>query len=226
MSWQLIETAQVPDGILELYRRGDVFMIRANGLELMSGLAHQSETALGMMAVQVARDPRPNILIGGLGLGYTLAAAAHAMKGAGSLTVAELSPAVIDWFDRYIAASVLPVRPANLKIIAADIADHLGAAVPERYDVIVLDVDNGPEALVSPSNDLLYGPEGLRSLGASLAPNGVILLWSGFESPEFAAQAESAGFAVDCVPLASVGRADLMHYAFVLTRKGDASVRN
>jgi hypothetical protein len=71
MSWQLIETAQVPDGILELYRRGDVFMIRANGLELMSGLAHQSETALGLMAVQVARDPRPNILIGGLGLGYT-----------------------------------------------------------------------------------------------------------------------------------------------------------
>jgi spermidine synthase len=89
------------------------------------------------------------------------------MKGAGSLTVAELSPAVIDWFDRYVAASVLPVRPANLKIIAADIADHLGAAAPERYDVIVLDVDNGPEALVSPSNDRLYGPEGLRSLGAS-----------------------------------------------------------
>jgi hypothetical protein len=54
----------------------------------------------------------------------------------------------------------------------------------------------------------------------------VILLWSGFESPEFAARAESAGFAVDCIPLASVGRADLMHYAFVLTRKGDASVRN
>jgi spermidine synthase len=218
VAWQLIDTAQLADGVLELYAQDNVFMIRANGLELMNGLGHQSETILGRMAVEVARVSHPNILIGGLGLGYTLAAAARALGGTGSITVAELSPSVIAWFDKYVARSVLPSLPPNLNIVAADIGDLIRTETEARYDVIVLDVDNGPEALVSPQNERLYSPEGLRAFAARLSPDGVILLWSGFESREFAALAEAEGFSVTCMPLTSVGRADLLHYAYVLTR--------
>lgn len=226
MAWQLLDTAQLVDGTLELYRQDDVFMIRANGLELMNGLAHQSETALGELAVAVARSAAPRILIGGLGLGYTLAACSRALGGAGIITVAELSPSVINWFDRYVAPSVLPTRPPNMNIIATDVGELVRADAGERYDVIVLDVDNGPEALVSPRNARLYGPEGLRAMAASLSPNGVILLWSGFEAPGFATLAESEGFTVTCQALASVGRADLLHYAYALSPACDAKAGN
>jgi spermidine synthase len=218
MAWELVDTAQVPEGLLELYRKDDVFMIRANGLELMNGLGHQSEVAFGIMAATVSGKAAPNILLGGLGLGYTLAAAVQELKGAGSITVAELSTAVIAWFDRYVAASVLPRRPPNVTIVASDIGDMVRAEGGPLYDVIALDVDNGPEALVSPRNAQLYGATGLYNLANKLTSEGVILLWSGFESAEFVALAEGEGFSVTCTALASVGRADLFHYAYSLRK--------
>jgi spermidine synthase len=217
MAWDLIDTAQVEEGELTLYRQGDVFMIRANGLELMNGFGHQSETALGEMAVAVAKAPAPHILIGGLGLGYTLAATAAALKSAGRITVAELSGKVIDWFDRFVAATVLPERPANLDIVPGDIGAFIRRKDVGPFDVIVLDVDNGPEALVSPQNARLYSADGLQAFAGKLAPGGVILLWSAFEAPDFVARAEAAGFAVNCTALAAIRRPDLLHYAYVLT---------
>nr|WP_298689283.1 hypothetical protein [uncultured Dongia sp.] len=216
MAWELVDTANVPEGVLELYRKDDVFMIRANGLELMNGLGHQSEVAFGIMAVKISGKASPNILLGGLGLGYTLAAAVRELGQSGHVTVAELSPAVISWFDRYVAASVLPQRPSNISIVAADIGELVRSATGPRYDVIALDVDNGPEALVSPQNAQLYDSAGLQALAGRLEPAGVILLWSGFESPAFVAMAEKEGFSVACTALASVGRADLLHYAYSL----------
>ena len=226
MAWELVETAEVPEGVLELYRKDDVFMIRANGLELMNGLGHQSEIAFGVMAAKVSGKPSPNILLGGLGLGYTLAAAVRDLGQSGHITVAELSPAVISWFDRYVAASVLPQRPPNVSIVASDIGDMARSETGRRYDVIALDVDNGPEALVSPKNAQLYDSAGLRALAGRLEPGGVILLWSGFESPAFVAMAEKEGFSVSCTALASVGRADLLHYAYSLRRAQGISTGN
>lgn len=218
MAWELVDTAHVPEGELELYRKDDVFMIRANGLELMNGLGHQSEVAFGQMAAKISGKAAPNILLGGLGLGYTLAAAVRELGGVGHVTVAELSPAVIAWFDRYVAATVLPQRPPNVTIVASDIGDMVREAAGPLYDVIALDVDNGPEALVSPGNAQLYGPTGLYKLGARLTSDGVILLWSAFESTDFVAMAEREGFSVTCTTLASVGRADLFHYAYSLRK--------
>ena len=221
MAWDLIDTAELADGELALYRQGDhssgeVFMIRVNGLELMNGFGHQSETVLGEMAVAVAKVPAPHILIGGLGLGYTLAATAAALKGAGRITVAELSPKVIEWFDRHVSASVLPERPINLAIVPGDIGAFIRGKDVGPFDVIVLDVDNGPEALVSAQNAHLYSAEGLHAFAAKLSPNGVILLWSAFEAPAFVALAEGAGFTVSSTALAAVRRPDLLHYAYVL----------
>ncbi len=221
MAWNLIDTATVPEGELALYRQNDhpggaMFMIRANGYELMNGFGHQSELALGRMAVAVAKGASPHILIGGLGLGYTLAAIAAELKGAGRITVAELSPAVIDWFDRYVGPTVLPIRPSGLAVIPGDIGALMRRDDIGPFDVIVLDVDNGPEALVSPQNAALYSAAGLHAFAAKLTARGVILLWSAFEAPEFVARAEEAGFTVSCQTLAAVRRPDLLHYAYVL----------
>src|SRR5262245_6016085 len=154
MPWALIDSATEGDAVWDLYGRDGMFMIRANGLELMNGFNHDSETALGELAAELAGTHDPRVLIGGLGLGYTAAAVLGALGGAGGVTVAELSGAVIDWFHRYVRASVLPEQPGNLEIVHADVADLL--AKERLYDVIVLDVDNGPEPLVTARNGTLY----------------------------------------------------------------------
>ncbi|HWA50091.1 MAG TPA: hypothetical protein VG742_17600 [Dongiaceae bacterium] len=215
MSWTLIDSATEGDALLELYRKDAVFMIRANGLELMNGFCHDSEVALGRLAAEMA-PPAPRILLGGLGLGYTAAALAQALGAHGTITVAEFSAAVIDWFDRHVRRSVLPEMPGNLAVVHADIADMLKDA--NRYDLIVLDVDNGPEPLVTARNGSLYTIEGLRSLHGSLSQNGSVLLWSGFESADFAERAEHAGFRVRCEAFLR-GRSDLSHYIYILEKR-------
>lgn len=215
MSWTLIDSAAARDAHLELYEKDGAFMIRANGLELMNGFNHESETALGAFAAGFSRPGRERFLVGGLGLGYTAAALLDALRGKGTVTVAELFPAVINWFQRHVRASVLPRAPETFSIVNADIADLL--AVQNGYDVVVLDVDNGPEPLVTTGNAGLYAPEGLRRLRGSLADGGVALLWSGFESEEFARRARDAGFSVTCEPFRR-SRADLDHYVYVLEK--------
>jgi spermidine synthase len=215
MTWMLIDTATERDAVLELYGKDGKFMIRARGLELMNGFSHESETALGGRAAALAPCRGARFLVGGLGLGYTTAALLDALGSAGTVTVAELSSAVIGWFHQHVKASVLPGTHDNLTIVNADIADLLMTA--GRYDVVILDVDNGPEALVTATNTELYSDEGLRSLHGCLSEAGVALLWSGFESEDFAARAKEAGFVVRCEPFRRE-RAELDHYVYVLTR--------
>lgn len=215
MPWTLIDSAIEYGAMLELYGKEGKFMIRANGLELMNGFSHESETALGAFAAGLAPSDGARFLVGGLGLGYTVAALIEALENRGTVTVAEMSSAVIAWFQQHVKPSVLPHDPANLSIVHADIAALL--AEPSRYDVIILDVDNGPEPLVTAANTDLYGRAGLSALHGCLSDRGVALLWSGFESADFAARAKEAGFAVTCEPFRRE-RADLDHYIYVLRR--------
>jgi spermidine synthase len=222
MPWTLIDSTTEDNALLELYRKDGVFMIRANGLELMNGFCHESETALGHLAAALAPPPQPRILLGGLGLGYTAAALVQALGMAASITVAELSVAVIGWFHRHVGPSVLPDIPAGMTIVRADIADLLEAE--DRHDLVALDVDNGPEPLVTAKNGALYSNEGLASLYRCLSENGIALLWSGFESAEFVTRAEQAGFRVRCEPFRRA-RAELSHYVYVLEKHGAATRR-
>ena len=222
MTWTLIDTATERDAVLEFYGKDGTFMIRANGLELMNGFHHDSETALGAFAAGLAPSEDTRFLVGGLGLGYTTAALLDALPGNNPVTVAEMSSAVIDWFARHAKATVLPGATQNLTIINADIADVL--AGQDRFDIIILDVDNGPEPLVTAANAQLYSAEGLRVLHDALPERGAALLWSGFESADFAARAADAGFAVRCEPFRRE-RADLNHYVYVLTKNGAAAVK-
>lgn len=217
MPWTLIESATEGDALLELYSKDGIFMIRANGLELMNGFHHESEMKLGRLAAALAPCPEPRILLGGLGLGYTAAALVRTLGPAGTIAVAEFSGAVIDWFHRHVRHSVLPDIPGNLRIVHADIADLL--VTDDRYDLVVLDVDNGPEPLVTAKNSALYSVDGLRSLHRCFSANGRALLWSGFESAAFVERAEQAGFRVRCDAFQRT-RADLSHYIYVLEKSG------
>ena len=222
MPWQLLETAQHGDTLLELHAKDGVYMIRANGLELMNGFSHDSETAFGQLAAELAPNATPNILIAGLGLGYTLAAASEALGTRGTITVAEFSPAVIDWFERLVRASTLPEIPNNVVIRETDAIAHLRTRPQgfEGYDLILLDIDNGPEPLVRSSNATLYDRDGLDLLRQALADEGRVLLWSGFESPSFEATAREAGFAVTRRVVANGPRPELDHHIYVLKAAG------
>jgi spermidine synthase len=214
MPWNLIASERHADAHLELFRKGGVFMIRANGLELMNGFTHESETALGHVAAELANGDDPRILIGGLGLGYTVAALSEKVGDRGSITVAEFSPAVIGWFHEHIRPSVLPTVPSNLTIVAAEVLTHLWEQ--PRYDLILLDIDNGPEPFTRQGNAALYGPEGLRVLRDRLRPGGAVLLWSGFAAPRFEKEARDIGFVVARRSISNGPRPELDHHIYVM----------
>lgn len=215
MPWERIDSAQDGDSHLELYAKDGIYMIRANGLELMNGFSHESETAFGALVAEFAPNSAPHILIAGLGLGYTLAAASAALGARGTITVVEFSPAVIDWFERHVRASVLPEMPENITIRNADAIAHLNAGA--RYDLILLDIDNGPEPFTRASNATLYDRVGLALLRDALNANGSVLLWSGFRSESFEALAREAGFAVTRRVVANGPRPDLDHHIYILS---------
>lgn len=215
MTWTQLAGADSAGGRLTLHRdESGVFMIRVDGMELMNGRCHRSEDVLGRMAGEATSVSNPRVLIGGLGLGYTAAAAAAALAGRGSITVAELSPEVLAWYERHVEPALFGPRPANLRLVQGDVAGLLDAG--RRYDVIVLDVDNGPRPLSAPANAHLYDAEGLARLKSSLAQGGSLLVWSGFEAPDFAGRAAAAGFAVACREVPLPERQGLSHYIYSL----------
>jgi spermidine synthase len=215
MPWHLIATERHADAHLELFCRNGVFMIRANGLELMNGFAHTSETALGQIAAELAEGDDPRILIGGLGLGYTTAALCDAMGNRGTITVAEFTPAVIAWFHEHIRPSVLPELPANLAIVQAEVLTHLWEQ--PRYDLILLDIDNGPEPFTHAGNAALYEREGLRVLRDRVTSGGAVLLWSSFDAPDFEATARDVGFQVARRCISNGSRPALDHHIYILS---------
>jgi spermidine synthase len=223
MAWQHIASAPLHESSIDLYAASDgAHMIRVNGLELMNSRYHRSEDLLGTLAGMLVRGAAPNILLGGLGLGYTLASLARSLGGAGTITVAEISDAVITWFDAYFRAE-LGVDLSDAKIVHGDVATLIASG--EIYDAIVVDVDNGPEALATEGNAFLYSSDGLEQIWRSLGDDGLYVVWSGFESAAFCGRAESAGFTVACMPVALPGRSDLCHYLYVLSKQASIAER-
>ncbi|HXP77327.1 MAG TPA: hypothetical protein VN823_24540 [Stellaceae bacterium] len=217
MAWTELASAHQNDSELALYRADDgAYMIRIDGLELMNSRWHRSEDELGALAGALAPRPNPQVLLGGLGLGYTLATLVGTLGGRGRITVAEISTYVIAWYERWFEPALFAERPKNVRLVAADVAVLLQGV--SEYDVIILDIDNGPRPLSAASNEFLYSEDGLRALRSSLAEGGMLLVWSGFEAPELVARAEAVGFTVACQPVALPNRKDLFHYIYQLFR--------
>ncbi|WP_068877410.1 MULTISPECIES: spermidine synthase [unclassified Phenylobacterium] len=197
--WIHLDTAQIPGGgELKLMRRGQDYSIMSGRIELMNSRLYGSEVALFKLAwAKVAQLKAPRMLIGGLGMGFTLRAALADLPKDARIVVAELVPEVIAWARGHLA----PLYGDSLadpraRIVQGDVADRLAEAKPP-YDLILMDVDNGPDGLNRDANDSLYSVAGLANLRRAVKPGGVVAVWSAGPDQAFAGRFRRAGFAVD-----------------------------
>jgi spermidine synthase len=206
--WELIDTGGVPDStkVMELWRRGREIAIRVDGRQLMSSLESGSEEALADLACDRIGDrPDARLLIGGLGMGFTLAAALRRVGPEASVVVAELVDAIVRWNGGPIGpVAGWPLRDPRATLFPGDVADAI--RVPGTgFDAILLDVDNGPVALTRASNGWLYTWQGLASARAALRPAGVLAVWSAAPDAAFSRRLGHAGFAVEEVEVRARG---------------------
>jgi len=206
---------------LVLSRRGDVFHIHIDRYELMASRAHGSEEELARLALTaLGPRPAPRVLVGGLGMGFTLRATLDALadRPGASIEVAEVFPAVVEW-NRGVLAPLAgsPLVDPRVRVVEGDVADAIAAA-GTGYDAILLDVDNGPEALTLDTNRRLYTPVGLRRLLAALTPGGVLAVWSTEDDPRFADRLGEIGFAVTTRSVRARPGRGARHVVFVAER--------
>ena len=198
--WEFLDSARVPGdgGELRLYKRGKEFSIRIDGRELMNSSVHGSEEALAELAcARIAGRPSPRVLVGGLGMGYTMAATLRILGEDGQVVVAELVPAVVAWNRGHLGVLAgHPLRDGRVTILEVDIADILQSE-QLCYDAVLLDVDNGPDGLSRKGNDWLYSGAGLRAAFSSLRPEGVLAVWSAGPDRAFTRRLRAAGFAAE-----------------------------
>ena len=199
--WELLGEARVAvDGKrLSLYRRDREYSIRlGGGGELMNSRSHGSEEALAELGcARLVDRAQPHVLIGGLGMGFTLAAALARLGAAACVTMAELVPEVVAW-NRGPLGELAghPLLDSRVQVHECDVARLIDAQTC-TYDAILLDVDNGPEGLTHTDNDWLYGCEGLAAAYAALRTDGVLAVWSAGYDPAFTGRLLKAGFEVE-----------------------------
>jgi spermidine synthase len=201
-----VERLQTPRGELVLRRDGEHHEIVSNGMFLMDTRDGRSERALVRAAV---RARRARVLIGGLGVGFSLAEALA--LDAAAVTLVEIEPAVVRWNREHLGTAAL--ADPRVEVVVADLAAFLGAGA-DRYDAICLDVDNGPEWTVTVDNTALYGDAGLSAVDRRLAPGGTLAVWSANRAPAFEARLRAcyADVRVVEIPVAR-GEPDLVYAA-------------
>ena len=218
--WILVGSTQVPGGgELRLMQRGAEFSIKLDGNELMNSRLSGSEQALATFACDVvAARKQPCILIGGLGMGFTLRTALHKLPQDARIDVAELVPAVVDW-ARGPMADIHGNSLSDRRVhIHKDDVGALIAAEPSPYDAILLDVDNGPDGLSRPANDALYSIAGLSAAYRALRSGGVLAVWSSAPDQAFTRRLRQAGFGVGEKRVRAHGNSGARHVIWLATR--------
>jgi spermidine synthase len=220
--WIQLDSAKIPGGRqeLRLKRRGREFSIMLGTNELMNSRLSGSEEALARLScAKVGGRRQPKMLIGGLGMGFTLRAALAELAPDATVVVAELVPAVVAWargpMVELFAGSLDDPR---VEIREADVADLIGSG-KGAYDAILLDVDNGPDGLSRRENDRLYSMAGLAAARSALTPGGVLAVWSAHPDKGFAARLRQSGFEVDEVSTRARGKRGARHVIWLATRK-------
>jgi spermidine synthase len=222
--WTLVDTAAVPDGggELRLMQRGGEFSIMSGAIELMNSRLSGSEKALAtLVCARLADRPRPHLLIGGFGMGFTLRAALENLGPEAKVTVGELVPAVIAWARGPMAPmSGACLADPRVTICEGDVGALIRSA-EARYDAILLDVDNGPEGLSRKANDRLYDHDGLAAARRALRPAGILAVWSSAPNADFEQRLRRAGYAVEAVRVrATGGRRGARHVIWLATAPG------
>ena len=193
--WETLDTAAIPGGseTLRLKRRGTEFSIMLGTNELMNSRLSGSEEALARLTIERLTAPAPRILIGGLGLGFTLRACLPLRSPAARVTVVELVPAVVAWARGPRAAlHGDSLHDPRVTILEEDVGQTIRASKAD-WDAILLDVDNGPEGLSRVGNDALYSASGLAAARAALAPGGVLSVWSAGPDRSFTRRLQASG---------------------------------
>lgn len=219
--WQHLDTAQVPGdgGALKLMRRGSEYSIMAGPIELMNSRLSGSEEAMAALAFQRIGDrPAARVLIGGLGMGFTLRAALAAFGADARIVVAELVPAVVAWargpLGELHGDSLDDPRVA---LHLGDVGEAIGAG-EGAFDAILLDVDNGPGGLSRQENDGLYSPAGLAAARRALRPGGVLEVWSSTRDNAFTKRLQRAGYAVEEIGVRAHRGRGARHVIWMATR--------
>jgi spermidine synthase len=219
--WQHLGTATIPGGggELRLMQRGGEFSIRLGANELMNSRLSGSEEALATLTRErLGVRPRLRILIGGLGMGFTLRAALASFADDAEIVVSELVPAVAAWARGPLApifAGCLDDPRVRVEICDVGEAIKTGG----RFDAILLDVDNGPEGFTRRSNSRLYDFEGLAQTQSALTPHGILAVWSQGPDPAFAKRLIKSGFAVEEVRVrANKARSGARHVIWLASK--------
>ena len=197
-AWETLDAVDTEEGRLELRRRGEKdFVITVAGRVLMSSMAHLTEVAVAEIACgEVAGRERPRVLIGGLGMGFTLRAALDALPRSGRVVVAEINEAVVRWCRGPLAPLTNnAARDPRTKIVLDDVADVITGAEP--FDAIILDLYEGPREATQGREDPFYGPAALKRTRAALNPGGVLAVWSEDPDAAFEKRLRQGGFVVE-----------------------------
>ena len=195
---ELLGQTVSPDGsVMKLIRRGDEYLILVNGAILMSNRMHGSEEALATFAFQRMRTlERPSVLIGGLGMGFTLRATLDLLPSDAAVVVAELVPAVVEWNRGPLGPLAKhPLKDKRVRVETGDVAVTLSSRLGQ-FDAVLLDVDNGPAALTDSNNAGLYDSRGISAAHASLKKTGVLAIWAAKEDRQFKQRLRDGGFDV------------------------------
>ena len=193
--WETLGEAVLPDGSKLILRRHDgEYVIAADGYDLMASRMHGSEEALASLTLGQDRR-RKRVLVGGLGMGYTLRAALDLLPPEGEAVVAELLQQVVDWNRGELGALAgNPLDDPRTTVDVRDVRDVIRLSDPARFDAILLDVDNGPDSWTQQPNAWLYTPNGLASIKRALKPKGVLGVWAVRADPAFERRLGAAGF--------------------------------
>src|SRR5688572_20209943 len=196
---ELLGETRTPDGTdMKLTRRGNEYIILANGKSLMSSRMHGSEEALAQFACRRARTlEQPRVLVGGLGMGFTLRATLDLLPRDAEVVVAELVPTVVEW-NRDILGSLAehPLKDRRVRVDVRDVAMTLRSAV-SQFDAVLLDVDNGPTAFTAETNSGVYDDRGLAAAREALKTGGVLAVWSARDDRKFEQRLRYNGFRVE-----------------------------
>jgi spermidine synthase len=209
--------AKTPDGtVLQLYRHDGAYLIRADGVELMSTRRHLSEDKLAEVAcAPLATKPKARVLIGGLGLGFTLREALRHLGPDAEVVVAELVAEVIEWnANPAYALSAEAMADPRVRIVHEDVSKVLRNNVG-GFHAIMLDTDNGPEGMIMKENSRLYATRGIAATMAALKPEGTIAYWSVRDDPGFVRALENAGLEVKAMKVRAHATSGPFHTLYI-----------
>ena len=218
--WTLLDTAKIPGGgELRLKQRGQEFSIMLGTNELMNSRLSGSERALAALSCEKIKSRKaPHVLIGGLGMGFTLRAALGELSADARVTVAELVPAVVAWARGPMAAVFEGcLDDPRVAIHEGDVRPLIGAG-KAVYDSILLDVDNGPDGITHEANDGLYDYQGLKAAHSALRAGGILAVWSSGPDERFTKRLRDSGFAAEVVHTRANGKSGARHVIWLATK--------